>query len=113
MNTSRFARCSIGVLALLLTVTALPIFAQRFGPPVMDITGHWGSRQHEDQFGRTQGEEIELTGRPCLPGEQARDGHCCRRRDTGGQKVRLVVSTRSSSAPCGRRAACQITPVMR
>jgi hypothetical protein len=49
MNKNLFAPCSIGILALSLSVTAVPAFAQGFGAPVMDITGHWANRQHEDQ----------------------------------------------------------------
>src|SRR3982751_3064591 len=26
-----------------------PLFSQGFGAPIMDITGHWATRQHEDQ----------------------------------------------------------------
>ena len=65
MNKNLFAPCSIGIVALSLSVTPVPAFAQGFGPPVMDITGHWANRQHEDQFGRTQGEELgDYTGTP-------------------------------------------------
>jgi hypothetical protein len=65
MKKNFFAPCSTAILALSLSVTAVPAFAQGFGPPIMDITGHWANRQHEDQYGRTQGEELgDYTGTP-------------------------------------------------
>jgi len=65
MKRKLLARCSIGILALSLSVTAAPAFAQAFGAPIMDITGHWANRQHEDSYGRTQGEELgDYTGTP-------------------------------------------------
>ena len=30
-------------------LASAPLFAQGFGVPIMDITGHWATRQHEDQ----------------------------------------------------------------
>jgi hypothetical protein len=42
-----------------------PVRAQGFGAPIMDLTGHWANRQHEDQEGRVQGEEMgDYTGVP-------------------------------------------------
>jgi hypothetical protein len=65
MNRNPFAHCSIGMLAMSFTIAAAPAFAQGFGAPVMDITGHWANRQHEDSYGRTQGEELgDYTGTP-------------------------------------------------
>jgi hypothetical protein len=65
MTRRLFARCSVVVFAFSLSVVGAPAFAQGSGPSVMDITGHWANRQHEDQFGRTQGEELgDYTGMP-------------------------------------------------
>ena len=64
MKRNLFARCAVHVLAFSLCAGAMPAFAQGFGPPVMDITGHWANRQHEDQEGRVQGEEW-VTIRAC------------------------------------------------
>jgi hypothetical protein len=68
MKTKLFARCALGALGALafsLGVPATPAVAQGSGTPVMDITGYWANRQHEDSFGRVQGEELgDYTGVP-------------------------------------------------
>jgi len=46
-------------------LTSAPVFAQGFGAPIMDITGHWATRQHEDQEERDPGGELgDYTGIP-------------------------------------------------
>ena len=42
-----------------------PLFAQASGAPIMDLTGHWVTRQHEDQEERGPGGELgDYTGLP-------------------------------------------------
>jgi len=65
MNKNLVARCAVAAFACSLAAPVAPVFGQGFGPPIMDITGHWANRQHEDQYGRTQGEELgDYTGMP-------------------------------------------------
>ena len=51
--------------SLLASVPNKPASAQGFGAPILDITGHWATRQHADQGERGPGGELgDYTGLP-------------------------------------------------
>src|SRR6476660_4813530 len=59
------ARAVALALAAFVFLSSAPSLAQGFGPPIMDITGHWATRQHEDQEERGPGGELgDYTGLP-------------------------------------------------
>lgn len=56
---------AFSLLASLAIVAKRPASAQGFGAPILDITGHWATRQHEDQEERGPGGELgDYTGLP-------------------------------------------------
>lgn len=65
MKKNILIRYAAGVLFTAACLGAAPAFAQGFGAPIMDITGHWANRQHEDQEERVNGSELgDYTGLP-------------------------------------------------
>jgi hypothetical protein len=54
-----------GMVFACVALASAPAFAQAFGAPILDITGHWATRQHEDQEERGPGGELgDYTGLP-------------------------------------------------